>query len=145
MVKDYLLVHKSILPNCFDAVLQAKELIDSGKIKNVTDAIKAVGISRSTFYKYKDLIIKPSESLNGKTAVITMMLSNKAGRLSAVLSVISEAEANILTITQSLPVKGRASMTVSLDISSMTQSVSSLLEKIILIDGVTNPRIIAIE
>lgn len=145
MLENYLIVHKSILPDYFQTVLEAKHLLEEGKAKNVMQATKMVGISRSTFYKYKDYILEPIRISDGRKAVISMMLSHETGVLSHVLARISEAGASILTITQSLPVHGKASVTITLDISAMPDSITVLLKSIDECPGAENTKLIAID
>lgn len=145
MLEDFLIVHKSILPDYVDKVLKAKHLLEEGKAASVQQATNIVGISRSTYYKYKDCIIEPVQLSDGKKAVITMLLSHETGILSHVLSKISEAGASILTITQSLPVNGSASVTITLDISEMPGTMDDLLNNISCGQGVGNAKLIAIE
>ena len=104
-----------------------------------------VGISRSTYYKYKDYILEPIRISDGRKAVISMLLSHETGILSHVLSVISQAGASILTITQSLPVHGNASVTITLDISAMPATITNLLKDIDDCQGVENAKLIAID
>ena len=145
MLENYLIVHKSILPDYFETVLKAKHLLEEGKAKNVMQAVKMAGISRSTYYKYKDFILEPIRISDGRKAVISMLLSHETGILSHVLSVISQAGASILTITQSLPVHGNASVTITLDISAMPAAITSLLKDIDDCQGVENAKLIAID
>lgn len=145
MLENYLIVHKSILPEYFETVLKAKHLLEEGKAKNVMQATKMVGISRSTYYKYKDYILEPIRISDGRKAVISMLLSHETGILSHVLSKISEAGASILTITQSLPVHGNASVTITLDISGMPSTITNLLNEIGNCQGVENAKLIAID
>ena len=145
MLENYLIVHKSILPDYFQTVLEAKHLLEEGKAKNVMQATKMVGISRSTFYKYKDYILEPIRISDGRKAVISMLLSHETGVLSHVLARISEACASILTITQSLPVHGKASVTITLDISAMPDSITVLLKSIDECPGAENTKLIAID
>ena len=145
MLENYLIVHKSILPEYFETVLRAKHLLEEGKAKNVMQATKMVGISRSTYYKYKDYILEPIRISDGRKAVISMLLSHETGILSHVLSKISEAGASILTITQSLPVHGYASVTITLDISGMPSTITGLLKDIDNCQGVENTKMIAID
>ena len=145
MLENYLIVHKSILPEYFETVLQAKHLLEDGKAKNVMQATKMAGISRSTFYKYKDYILEPIRISDGRKAVISMLLSHETGILSHVLTRISEAGASILTITQSLPVRGKASVTITLDISAMPDSITTLLKSIDECPGAENTKLIAID
>ncbi len=145
MLENYLIVHKSILPDFFDNILEAKHLLEEGKAKNVMQATKMVGISRSTFYKYKDYILEPIRMSEGRKAVISMLLSHETGILSHVLTKVSDAGASILTITQSLPVHGKASVTITLDISGMPSLVTGLLKDIDECQGVENTNLIAID
>jgi len=145
MLENYLIVHKSILPEYFDSVLEAKHLLEEGKAKNIIQATKMAGISRSTFYKYKDFILEPDSISDGRKAVISMLLSHETGILSHVLTVISAAGASVLTITQSLPVHGNASVTITLDISAMPAAITTLLRDIGTCQGVENAKLIAID
>lgn len=145
MLENYLIVHKSILPEYFETVLQAKHLLEEGKAKNVMQATKMVGISRSTYYKYKDYILEPISISDGRKAVVSMLLSHETGILSHVLAKISEAGASVLTITQSLPVHGKASVTITLDISAVPDGISALLKSIDECPGAENTKLIAID
>ena len=99
MLENYLLIHKSILPEYYEKVLEARRLIEDGKANEVSQAVKMVGISRSTYYKYKDFILEPSEMTVGHKAVLSMMLTHEPGILSTVLKQLSEAGGSVLTIT----------------------------------------------
>ena len=145
MLENYLIVHKSILPDYFDNILEAKHLLEEGKAKNVMQATRMVGISRSTFYKYKDYILEPIRMSEGRKAVISMLLSHETGILSHVLTKVSDAGASVLTITQSLPVHGKASVTITLDTSGMPAMINALLKDIDECQGVENTKLIAID
>ena len=119
--------------------------MESGKVREVSQAVKEVGISRSTYYKYKDFIFEPSDLSQGRKAVISVMLRHEPGILSALLSKISAAGASVFAITQSPPIHSAASVTITLDISSMSCSVKELINDIGNISGAENPRILAVE
>ena len=68
MKGKYLIVDKSILPDYFEKVIEVRNLLRDGKFQNVSEAVKEVGISRSTYYKYKDFIFSPSDSNIGKSS-----------------------------------------------------------------------------
>ena len=145
MLNNYLIVHKSILPEYFEKVLEARRLMASGKVKEVSQAVRQVGISRSTYYKYKDYIFEPSDMAGERKAVLSMMLDHTPGVLSALLRSISEAGASVLTITQSLPIHSMASVTLSLDVSAMTFTMAELVDAIEATPGVDNVRLLAME
>ena len=145
MLENYLLIHKSILPEYYEKVLEARRLLEDGKAKEVSQAVRMVGISRSTYYKYKDFILEPMEMTVGHKAVLSMMLTHEPGILSTVLTRISDAGGSVLTITQSLPIHGRASVTLSLDVSSMGIRLAELLEIMEKTPGVEKPSLLAVE
>ena len=117
MGKEFLIVSKEILPDYYDKVIEARNLLSEGKVKGVSEAVKMVGISRSTYYKYKDFVFTPSENSMGRKALISVMLAHKKGALSEVLNYISSVNGNILTINQNIPINDVASVIISIDIS----------------------------
>jgi chorismate mutase len=145
MNSKYLLVDKCILPSYYDKVIEARTLLSSGKIKDVSEAVKEVGISRSTYYKYKDYIFTTNSDTDGRKAVISFTLSHKPGILSEVLTKLSEDGANILTITQNLPINSKAHVVMSLDISSLKCDIETLVKEINAIDKVSGTKLISIE
>ncbi len=145
MLDQYLIIHKSILPEYYEKVIEARHLIEDGKIKDVSQAVKQVGISRSTYYKYKDYILEPTAISVGRKAVLSMMLTHEQGVLSALLVKISEAHANVLTITQSLPIHDKASVTISLDISDVGENLSEFIAALGQVPGVEQVRLLAME
>ena len=145
MLEHYLMVHKSILPEYYEKVLFARHLMESGKVREVSQAVRQAGISRSTYYKYQDYILEPSDMSGSRKAVLSMMLSHEPGVLSTLLKKISDAGASVLTITQSLPIQNMASLTVSLDISAMPMEMETLLSLIAASPGIENPHLVAME
>ena len=145
MSGEYLIVHKSVLPDYYEKVLEARRLLESGKVREVSEAARLAGISRSTYYKYKDYVFEPAEISGGRKAVLELMLDHQPGVLSAVLSRLFGAGANILTITQSLPVLGKASVTLTIDISGMSRGVGALVSALESVGGVESVRLLAIE
>ena len=145
MPDNYLIIHKSVLPDYFEKVLEARRLLESGKVREVSEAVRRVGISRSTYYKYKDHVFEPGETTGGRKAVLELMLDHQPGVLSAVLSRLFGAGAIILTITQSLPVLGKASVTLTIDVGGVSRGIGSLVSALESVGGVESVRLLAIE
>lgn len=143
MKNDYLIVHKSILPENYENVIEARNLIQNTDI-SVSDACRKVGISRCTFYKYKDHIFMPKNDF-GKNAVIAMRLDNEKGILSNIINTISSSGCNILTICQNMPINNTAFVTISLDVVELELSINKFLSAIGDLNGVKNVELIAIE
>jgi chorismate mutase len=143
--KKYLIVNKKILPEVYDRVIEARTLINDNMVKGISEAVKQVGISRSTYYKYKDYVFAPSEDSIGRMAIIAMSLAHKRGVLSAAINFVSDYNANILTINQNIPINGQANVTLSLDISGMEASVDEMIEVLRRIDGVMSAKLLSVE
>ena len=144
MHNKYLIVDKNIVPDYFEKVIEARDLIKSGRCTNVSEAVKIVGISRSTYYKYKDSVFLPSDNDIGKKALISVMLEDKSGALSEVLNLISSCECNIITINQNIPINGVASVVISLDVSKATSHIEDILEKLETSKFILSSRLIAV-
>ncbi len=145
MQSDYLIVDKSILPDYYQKVVEARRLLSEGKIKDVSEAVRMVGISRSTYYKYRDYVFAPNADTVCRKAVISLSLSHEQGKLSAMISKISSSGANILTINQNMPLNGQAHIVFSIDLTNMVQSIDDLLKSIADETGAGNVKLVAIE
>lgn len=145
MDSNYLIVDKRILPACYEKVVEARGLIRSSRAKDVSEAIKMVNISRSTYYKYKDYVFSPSETDYDQKAVISLMLKHQQGTLSDVLSLLSQNGANILTISQTLPIHDEAHVVVSIDMGHVTLPAETLLEQLKQMRGVSYATLTAID
>jgi chorismate mutase len=131
-----LLVDSSIVPSVFLKVLKAKRLLSKGVVKSSSDACKAVGISRSAFYKYKDGIFSYEDQSASKTVTLYLRLSDEPGILSSVLSALYQFQANILTVNQNIPIDGVADVTVTIRIDAQQTDGKLLLECLKKMNGV---------
>ena len=145
MADKYLIVNEKILPDFYEKVIEARNLLNSGAVKNVSEAVKQVGISRSTYYKFKDYIFLPTENSIGKKAVIALMLMHRRGVLSDVLNIVNSQRANVLTINQSIPINGQASVVISLDISDLEGTIDMLVALLLGTRGVSSAKLIAFD
>lgn len=124
---EYYVVKQRALPEVLLKVVEAKKLVESKHAMSVQDAVDTVGISRSSFYKYKDDIFKFHDNTQGTTLTLTFDMDDEPGALSDVLKVIAECGANILTIHQSIPINGVAALSISIQVLSTTRNVSEML------------------
>lgn len=145
MLDNYLIIHKSILPEYYEKVLEARHLLEEGKAKDVSQAVKEVGISRSTYYKYKDYILEPTDLSGCRNAVLALMLSHEPGVLSTILKKLSDVGGSILAINQSLPIHGKANVTISLDVSNVQANVTDIVRELGQLPGVEQAKLLAIE
>ncbi|GLB47477.1 UPF0735 ACT domain-containing protein [Philodulcilactobacillus myokoensis] len=144
-MNKYYIVDRRLLPDTFSKVIQARKLLDTGKVKQISEAAKKVGISRGSYYKYKDLVYATNNASWNQKAVISFMLNNQRGLLSKVLAAIADSKASILTINQNIPIHDVASIVISLDLNHMQESIDDLLKRIDLVDGASNVKLVSIE
>ena len=126
----YFVVTKKAVPEVLLKVVEAKRLLESGKLPTIQDAVDAVGISRSSFYKYKDDIFPFHEEARGKTITFIIQMDDEPGLLSVVLQTIAHFHGNILTIHQSIPINGIATLTLSVDILPGEGDAEAMVEEI---------------
>ena len=140
--REYYIVDKRILPNSIQSVIKVNDLVQHTKISKYKKK-KKVGISRSTYYKYKDYIKPFFESGKDKVFSIHMSLVDKPGILASILNIIAGEDMNVLTIVQNIAVDGIAKSTISIQTTeNMLRKIEGMLEKISEVDGVKDLRII---
>lgn len=128
MERRFLLVDAEVLPEVFLKVLKAKELLASGEARSVSAATRAVDLSRSAFYKYKDSIFDSENSREVVTVMVT--LRDETGALQSLLAAISAAGASIVTINQSTPENGAAQVAVTIRTDTMQMSADELADRL---------------
>ena len=136
-----LLVDSSVLPDVFLKVVKAKELLAKNIAKNSSNACEMVGLSRSTFYRYKDCV-ELFDKERDKTFTLHLSLDDKPGVLAAVLDVLRNAGANVLTINQNMPVSSVAPVCISLRDNSMSQEIFSAMDLLRGLDGVIDAKLV---
>jgi len=142
---SYLIVDKAILPDVYEKVVKAKDLLRTGQAKGITHVCKMLDISRSTFYKYKDYVFTISEATRGRKATIIMILDHTPGVLSNVLNKIAERKGNILTISQDIPINNAANVSITFDLSNLEIEMDELIDEIGRMNGVFKASLIAME
>ena len=115
----YYVVKNRALPEVLLKVVEAKKLIDSEQM-SIKEAVDTLGISRSSFYKYKDDIFPFHDTTTGTTITLMLQVDDVPGLLSDVLKIIASSGANILTIHQSIPINGVATLSLSVQILPTT-------------------------
>ena len=141
----YYIVKERALPEVLLKVVEAKRLIDSEKAMTVQEATDATGISRSSFYKYKDDIFPFHDNSKGKSITFVLQMDDEPGLLSLVLKTIADYKGNVLTIHQTIPINGVASLTLTVDILPTTGDVSSMIDQIESQPGIHYLKILASE
>ena len=141
MNSDFYLVRKRAVPETLLKVVEVNRLLSAGKVKTIQEAVDWVGISRSSYYKFKNDIEEFHSSMAGMTLTLSMEISDETGILSDILREIADFGANILTIHQSIPIGGMASVSISMQVLKSSENVSGLLENLEQLSGIRKIRV----
>lgn len=141
--RKYYLVQADALPEVFLKVMEAKELLETNACRTVAEAVERVGLSRSAFYKYRDAISNFRDLAGGRIVTYHVLLRDRTGLLSALLTTFAEAGANILTINQSIPSDGAALVVISASGEEARLSSEELLLRIRDLEGVIRADVLA--
>lgn len=140
MNSDFYLVRKRAVPETLLKVVEVNRLLSAGKVKTIQEAVDRVGISRSSYYKFKNDIEEFHSSMADMTLTLSMEISDETGILSDILREIADFGANILTIHQSIPIGGMASVSISMQVLKSSENVSGLLENLERLSGIRKIR-----
>lgn len=125
--KKFFLIREDVLPEAMKKTLEAKEMIERGKAESVWDAVQKVDLSRSAFYKYRDTVFPFHTVVKERIITLFFHLEDRSGTLSHLLSVVASSGCNVLTIHQTIPLLGRANVTLSLNVAEMATNIDELL------------------
>jgi len=139
------IVEGKVLSETIKKVIEVKRLIENRAAKNVSEAVAAVGLSRSAFYRYKDSVYLFYENTRGKTVTFSMDLTDVPGTLGGVLNVLAGGSLNILTINQTIPINNIANVTVTAETGNAREDIGIVFEKIKATEGVLSLTIVARE
>lgn len=119
---SFFVLRAKAVPEVLLRVVEAKRLLDSGKVESVQEATEMVQISRSSFYKYKDDIFPYHEIPQSFLIPWTTA-----------------------PVHQSVPVNGIASLSLSIDVFPATGNVEDMRNSIESVQGIHYAKILARE
>lgn len=128
--KKFYLVRGDVLPEAMRKTIEVKELLEQKKAKSIFEAVQMVDVSRSAYYKYKDSVYPFRALVQEQIITLSLYLEDRTGNLSNVLATLAQARCNVLTIHQTVPIQGKANVTLSLDISDMKDEINKVLHNL---------------
>ena len=132
MNKSHLIVvDSSVLPEVILKVLQVKKIMANKEAKSSAAACKLVGV-----YSYE-------EKLMQKIITLYMLLKDEPGVLSSVLVSLHNLSANILTVNQSIPIDGVATVTISLRLNESFEEAVAMKSIISELRGVVDIQLLS--
>ena len=139
----YYIVEASALPEVFLKVVEAKRLLEIGEVKTVNDAAIKTGISRSAFYKYRDVVLPFNNMMNGRIITFQMLIRDQPGCLSDVLNIFAEHKANLLSVNTVIPTNGSGVLTIVAETINVNVTLEELLHQLRDSKGVIKAEILA--
>ena len=128
--QKFYLVREDVLPEAMKKTIEVKEMLDRGRAESIWDAVQQVDLSRSAYYKYKDTVFPFSTIKKEKLISLFFHLEDRSGTLSKLLSVVASTGCNVLTIHQTIPLQGRANVTLSLNTANLEVEIDELLSEL---------------
>lgn len=128
--KKFYLVREDVLTEAMKKTLEAKEMIERGKVESVWDAVQRVDLSRSAFYKYRDTVFPFHTIVKERLVTLFFYLEDRSGTLSQLLQIVASSGCNVLTIHQTIPLQGRANVTLSINTTGIEMDIEELLEQL---------------
>jgi len=142
---SYVLVDTAVAPEVFVKVVEAKNLLNSGKCNTINEALKQVNLSRTAFYKYKNYVFSYTDAVRDKMITLGFTLEDISGVLSNILTLLAKFNTNVLTINQNIPVNGIANVTISIETGNMTADYEELVRELKKIKGVNKVTVLAMK
>ncbi len=140
--KKFYLIREDVLPDSVKKTLLIKDLLDKNPKLSIFDAVKKHDLSRSAYYKYKDTIFPVDEKTREKNLTIMVQVDDKVGLLSEILSFIALHNGSVLTIHQTIPIKEKTTITISLNATDIDMTINELIEAISSIEHVNDVKLL---
>ncbi|WP_286073350.1 ACT domain-containing protein, partial [Faecalibaculum rodentium] len=98
-----------------------------------------------TFYKYKDAVFSFSQDESTRKAIISFVIRHEKGALAQVINLLSRSQANILSLNQTAPINGIASLTITIDMADLETSPEDLIRVLQDLPAVSRTELVAVE
>jgi len=138
----FYLVREDVLTEAMQKTLEVKRLLQRDRM-SILDAVNKTGLSRSAFYKYRDAVFPFHSIVRERILTVFLQLEDRSGTLAMLLHTVAEARCNILTIHQTIPIQGRANVTLSLDVTAMEMDLDAFLQQLKKLDFVESADVVS--
>ena len=142
---NYYVLKKKAVPEVLLKVVETKRLLATRRGMTIQEAAEQAGISRSSFYKYKDDIFPFHENEKGQNVTMVIQMEDRPGLMAELLHKVAGYDANILTIHQSIPINGVATLTLSAEVLPTTGNLSDMVDELEEQDGIQYLKIVGRE
>jgi chorismate mutase len=142
--KKFYLIREDVLPESVVKTLKIKDVLKNNPSLSIFEAVKQFDLSRSAFYKYRDTIFPIDEKMEStREFTLILYVNDIVGMLAQVLNTLSSLQLSVLTIHQSIPMDGRATITLSLDAKGTDLEIDDVMEALKIIDHISKVELIS--
>ncbi|HLR19800.1 MAG TPA: ACT domain-containing protein [Staphylococcus sp.] len=142
--KKFYLIREDVLPESVVKTLKIKDALKNDPTLSIFEAVKQFDLSRSAFYKYRDTIFPIDEKMEAtREFTLILYVNDIVGMLAQVLNTVSSLSLSVLTIHQSIPMEGRATITLSLDAKGTNLEIDDVMEALRMIDHISKVELIS--
>lgn len=128
--KKYYIIREDVLPEAVQKTIKIKSALEENQSLSILEATKKFGLSRSAFYKYKDTIFPIQDFKKESILSMSINVDDIPGILGKILNIINEEQCSVITIHQTVPISGRATIIFSLNINLNLTTIEILKNKL---------------
>lgn len=88
--KQFYLVDFQVLPEAIKKTIRIKESLKNGRVKTINEALSAMNISRSAYYKYKDHVEPVTGAVKERSITYFIMMQNDFSLLNKIISLLNK-------------------------------------------------------
>lgn len=96
--KHFYLVDFQVLPEAIKKTIRIKESLKNGRVKTINEALSAMNISRSAYYKYKDHVEPVTGAVKERSITYFIMMQNDFSLLNKIMRKIKKENNDVLSI-----------------------------------------------
>ena len=96
--KQFYLVDFQVLPEAIKKTIRIKESLKNGRVKTINEALSAMNISRSAYYKYKDHVEPVKGAVKERSITYFIMMQNDFSLLNKIMRKIKKENNDVLSI-----------------------------------------------
>lgn len=131
--KQFYLVDFQVLPEAIKKTIRIKESLKNGRVKTINEALSAMNISRSAYYKYKDHV----EPVTGARSITYfIMMQNDFSLLNKIMRKIKKENNDVLSINSGVAFGENVPTIISFKTKMTLADINLLAESIRRIKGI---------
>lgn len=134
--KQFYLVDFQVLPEAIKKTIRIKESLKNGRVKTINEALSAMNISRSAYYKYKDHVEPVTGAVKERSITYFIMTQNDFSLLNKIMRKIKKENNDVLSINSGVAFGENVPTIISFKTKMTLADINLLAESIRRIKGI---------